>query len=482
MSEKANRSLSQALNSGVRKYGSAIVSNLAIAIKTSQLYSFAHQNVVQALKELEEYLVSFIRLETEAELSRVDEFLFINEVRIRVDLGGMQTYDFVVDLLKAREIGKVTFCDGVTREEIAILIDILTKPASPERPWQQLEEHLGKADLPSIRIEKYEAHSDAPQDITDDKRLLAINLFFRANQQMKDTFDTVRNGRKINLKRLKRTIQAMVDTVLDDEPTLLALVNIKDFGSRLANHATNVAILSIALGARLGFSKKLLGDLGISALLHDIGKANVPAELLERAPDSLSDGDRTAIEDHVYEGVEILLNQRIVDAVVKSMNVAFLHHFRHDNTGFPRTHVVKAQNFYSRIIAVCDRYDNSSAPTPGGAKPKPADEIMRELMDGAGTEFDPLIVKAFVSLLGLYPVGCIVTLDDGSVGTVIAPAANSRYLDRPTVHLFNDGSDAPINVTVCLMDREGGAFKRSILKLFQQEEVQLELDEYLSVI
>src|SRR5690606_36410513 len=101
MSEpKKKRTLSQALTAGVRKYGSSIVSTLAISIKTSQLYSFAHQNVTNALRELEEYLSSFLRIEGEAELSLVEGFLFINEVRVRADLSGAQTYTFAQQILR----------------------------------------------------------------------------------------------------------------------------------------------------------------------------------------------------------------------------------------------------------------------------------------------------------------------------------------------------------------------------------------------
>ncbi|MBN1443329.1 MAG: hypothetical protein JXA90_11525, partial [Planctomycetes bacterium] len=263
-SQTRKRSLSQALNTGVRKYGTAIVSNLAIAIKTTQLYSFEHQNVVDAVRELGEFLRSFIGLEGEAELSRVEDFLFINEVRIKVDLGGIQTYDFILQAMKEREIGAISFDKDPSIDELKKLVHLLLKPVSdPQEPWKSFEMALKGSALKGIKISKYEPRCDQRQEITDDKRMLAISLYFRSIQYFKEAIDAVKAGRKINLKRLKRIIQAMVDMVLEDEPTLLALVNIRDHGSRLANHSVNVAVLSVAVGAKLGFSKKLLGDLGI---------------------------------------------------------------------------------------------------------------------------------------------------------------------------------------------------------------------------
>ena len=96
---------------------------------------------------------------------------------------------------------------------------------------------------------------------------------------------------------------------------------------------------------------------------------------------------------------------------------------------------------------------------------------------------DPLIVKAFVNLMGLYPVGCVVRLDTGEVATVVEPATHPRFLDRPKVKLISDAAGNPSSQLFSLMDRApGGGFTRSILKIYQQEEVNLDLEEYLAVI
>ncbi|HLU48485.1 MAG TPA: HD domain-containing phosphohydrolase [Planctomycetota bacterium] len=484
MSEpKKKRTLSQALTAGVRKYGSSIVSTLAISIKTSQLYSFAHQNVTNALRELEEYLSSFLRIEGEAELSLVEGFLFINEVRVRADLSGAQTYTFAQQILRDRQIGKIIFLPGISSQELEKLVQLFTQPVrNEENPWEEFLAAFRKEGFRSIRAEKYEVRDETLDELAGDRRIVLISLYLRALHQTQQMIESVEKGRKINLNKLKRTVQALVDAIAEDEATLLALVNVKNRESYLANHSVNVMVLTMAVGSRLGLPRKSIGDLGIAALLHDIGKCRAPERLRTPRPQALDENDRRELEEHVYTGVEVLLQQRIVDAIVKSMNVSFLHHFRFDNTGYPRTHVVKGQNLFSRIVAICDFYDNHTTPGPDGSAATPPDAIMRRLLDASGTEFDPLVSKAFVNLLGLYPVGSIVSLDDGSVGTVVAPSRDSRHLDRPTVRLFTGPDGSAVDETVDLLERRDGAFTRSILKLFQQEEVQLELEEFLSVI
>lgn len=477
------RTLSEALNANVRRYGTAIVSNLAIAVKTTQLYSFQHQNVTAALKELRAIVKSFIELEGEAALSRIDDFLFINEIRIKADLGGLKTYEATLRILKDREIGSMCFHQVPSEEELRRLVDLLATPVGDaQQPWRWFEGLLKGTQLPSVRIAKYEPVKQEKLEEDEDSRTVAIKLFFRAVEEVRRVLETVRVGRKINFRRLKRVVQCMVDLAMEERPTLLALVNIKAYGSRLANHLVNVGILSVALGIRLGFSKKLLGDLGIAGILHDVGCGLLPEDLATCAGSELDPGRRAALEEHVYKSVDILIHQRISDAVVKSMNVGFLHHFRYDGTGYPRTQIVKNQNLYSRIVALCDRYDELTAPSEDGKPGLPPAEAMRKLLEGSGTEFDPLVVKAFVNLLGLYPVGSLVLLSTGELATVVAPAQDPRHLDRPTVRLFADASGNPADGIVDLMERDGTRFRRSILKLFQESEVKLRLEEYLCVI
>jgi len=484
MSENKKSSLSQALNSGSTQYGTAIIANFAIALKTSGLYGFAHINVTEALDDLHGYLDSFTQLEGDSEISRVDDFLFLNEARIKIDLGAVATYQYVAEILKVRDIGTISIKSGATKQELEALIRVLNMPIQePENSWEEFRANFQTVTHENIEVKKYVARKEMKLQFTEDNRLIASSTYFRAIQFFDEQLDSIRTKKKANLKKVKGVIQSMVDLTLYETPTLMALVNIKDFGSFLASHSINVTVLSIALGAKLGFTKKHLGDLGLSAMLHDTGKAIMPEQLYNTEVDSLENKHLKALKGHVYTGVDILINQRISDAVVKSMNVAFLHHFRYDGTGYPRSQVVDKQNLFSRIVAVADFYDNKGRAGPTGGDPWTPDRVLRELMDSGGTEFDPLVVKAFSNLMGLYPVGCIVCLNTGELGTVIAPATNPRYLDRPTVRILSDENGMDADGVYDLMDRDAtGAFTRSILKLYQQEEVQLELEEFLSVI
>jgi HD-GYP domain-containing protein (c-di-GMP phosphodiesterase class II) len=480
---KAPRSSSQALLASVRKYGRAILCNFNIAIKTSRLYSFAHVNVTESLHALEAYIQNFIRLEGKCQIARLDECLYLNEVRIKVDFGSFQSFHNMLELVKEREIGDITFTPGLALEELEALIKLFNSPLPPsESPWQSFELAREQYKIPHILISQRRQQLGAGSEMEETSRRRTMGAYFKSIEALTESTRESKAGKHANLRTLKRAIHAIVDLALSEEHTLLSLVNVKGHRNEGSNHAVNVAVLSTALGAKLGMPRKFLGELGLAALLHDMGKIDLPEGLRSTCRNQLSPEDITTYHTHVFSGAERLLKERMVDSVVKTINVVFLHHYRHDGTGYPKLMIPKQQNVFTRIVAVADFYDNATTPGRLEENAQTPEAVLRLLMARSGTEFDPLVVKAFVNLMGLYPLGCMVRLDTGEVGTVIAPASDSKFLDRPTVRIVAgtaDGQDRIVN----LLDRnEHGRFSRSILKLYQREEIKFELEEYLSVI
>jgi putative nucleotidyltransferase with HDIG domain len=468
------------LTAEVRKYGRAIICNLSICLKTARLYSLKHQYVSLGLNELGSFLKSFVQIEGDCRLSQRDDAILLNDVRIKIDFCSAQSHQFMLELLKAREIGEIMFCPGFTRSELESLLEILNAAqASPDETWESFEARVARYDLRNVIIAREKQDREEERQATEGGRAMSLGVYFEAIAAMDHLLAAARSGSPLNLRRIKKAVHVMVDLILNEEHILVALTNIKDRGMAGANHAVNVAVLAVALGAKLGLSKKLLGDLGVAALLHDIGKA---------PPRSASTGETVAQEpaeprDHVVRGVERLLKEKAVGSVVKAINVAFLHHYRYDQTGHPRLIKCKVQNLFTRIVAAANHYDNATTPGRLHAEARTPETVLREMMSEGGTTFDPLVVKAFINLLGLYPVGCMVCLDTREVATVVAPATDPRFLDRPTVKIILGTDGHPASRVVHLMERDAsGSFRRTVLKIYQQEEVRLDLEEYMSVL
>jgi len=441
-----------------------------------------HKHVLVGLETFRSLLEGLLDREGDSHLSRVDDYLFLNDARLTVDFRSYQAFQHVLGVLKDRGFAEIAFSPGVELEELAALVGYLNPKPTSGLVGKAPEAELPEPSLPHLGLFRRRQRLSLNLD-ADDGRLFTLTAHFRAISVMDRVFQAARNGEPIPFKRLKHVVQTIVDLALKGKHLLLALVNVKDCGQPGSSHAVNVAILSVALGARLGLERKALVDLGLAALLHDLGKVDLPENLSRACLAELSPEETGLFQGHVTKGFERLLKENMTSSLFRTLNVVYSHHCRYDRTGYPKLEAGREQDLYARIVAVADYYDNATTPRRLEKDPRDPHQVLRALLDRSGTEFDAAMVKTFLSMTGLYPVGCLVRLDTGEVGTVVAPPSHPLLLDRPTVKILADAAGQVGVQTADLMERDAeGRFRRTILMLFQQQELRLELEEYLSVV
>src|SRR6185295_7471844 len=254
----------------------------------------------------------------------------------------------------------------------------------------------------------------------------------------KDLMTSVRLGQAPNIKKIKRVVQSIVDQILTDETSLVGLTTLLDYDEYTFTHSVNVCIFSVALGKRLGLSKLQLYDLGLAALFHDIGKSRVPADILNKES-SLSDEDWKAITNHPWLGLLALFQVRgTSELAYRAMIVAHEHHMKMDLTGYPRPIRSRQLSVFSKIVAVCDGFDAATSRRVYQAAPWTPADVVREMRDNPRRGMDPVVVKAFINLTGIYPVGTLVILDTMELGIVQAVNPISEMLSRPLVRIISD--------------------------------------------
>jgi HD-GYP domain-containing protein (c-di-GMP phosphodiesterase class II) len=229
----------------------------------------------------------------------------------------------------------------------------------------------------------------------------------------------------------------------------------------------NVCIFAVALGRRLGLSKLQLYDLGLAALFHDIGKARVPLHVLNKA-EQLSEADWRAISNHPWLGVLSLFQMRgATDLPYRSMVVAYEHHMKHDMTGYPRPVHPRAMGIFSKIVAVADGFDAATTHRAYQGEPMSPAAVIQEMRDNPKRGMDPVVVKAFMNLLGLYPVGTVVVLDTFELGIVHSTNPNPDLISRPIVRIVSDSQGNvlfPGELADLAAQLEGGIYARTIIK------------------
>ncbi|MBL8981583.1 MAG: HD domain-containing protein, partial [Gemmatimonadetes bacterium] len=276
-------------------------------------------------------------------------------------------------------------------------------------------------------------------------------------------------------------VQSIVDQILNEETSLLGLTTIRDYDEYTFTHSVNVCIFSVALGRRLGLSKLQLYDLGLAALFHDIGKSRVPLTVLNKV-EGLSDDDWRWLAAHPWLGVLALFHMRGQQELpYRAMVVAFEHHMKTDLTGYPRPVRPREQSIFSRIVAVADGFDAATSRRAYQTVPLSPAAVLAGMRDNARRGFDPVIVKGFINLLGVFPVGTLVVLDTFELALVHASSPRPEALSRPIVRVVSDARGNilyPGHLVDLTETGPTGAFKRTIIKTDNPERYGINVGDY----
>jgi len=249
----------------------------------------------------------------------------------------------------------------------------------------------------------------------------AIRTYGYAMNSLHTLSEKLSAGRYAGIGKAVHLVQNMVDLIMDDDNVLLGLSTIRDYDDYTFTHSVNVAILSICLGNRIGLSRTLLGKLGLSGLFHDLGKIDVPIDILNK-PDRLSDEERQELQKHSLNSVRRIIRLRAsYDKKTDILLPPFEHHLKFDLSGYPKTPRNKPLTLLGRIVAIADVYDAITSQRIYRSKFLSPDQALGLMLKGAGTDFDPILLKVFVNMLGVYPLGTILKFANGDIGMVTTP-------------------------------------------------------------
>jgi HD-GYP domain-containing protein (c-di-GMP phosphodiesterase class II) len=229
----------------------------------------------------------------------------------------------------------------------------------------------------------------------------------------------------------------------------------------------------VALGTYLSLEKPQIAALGMAGLMHDLGKMTVPHEIINK-PGKLTDEEWEQVKRHPVEGALILSD---IPGVSKLAMVAAFEHHQHG--GYPKVHGVPQQHLFSQIVAIADAYEALTAARVYYSVQMPADQAIRILIKKRGTVFNSILVKAFVNMIGIFPIGSVLKLDSGEVGLVIH---QTRDLMRPRVLLLSrlDGSEKEAGAEVSLLETTGGRYKRTAVGTINPYAAKIDIKKYLT--
>ena len=267
----------------------------------------------------------------------------------------------------------------------------------------------------------YNYHAATPRDYGN-----ASSVVSNSQSLTRSLMDDVRLGKAIDIKEVKATVSSAVRSIIDSPDAMQWMQKVRDRSEYTAEHCVNVGLLAISFGRHLGYGEEDLNTIGVAGMLHDVGKALTPVEILHK-DGALNAEEFMVMRQHTTDGRNILMAHPEVSH--GSVDAAYGHHESLDGSGYPRKIKASGISDLTRIITICDVYDAITSDRcyrNGQSSLRAMDVLNRE----AGLKFDTRLVEEFVRCIGLYPTGSVVELRNGAHGIVVGTNYRNRRLPR----------------------------------------------------
>lgn len=425
-----------------------LLRRFAAALRASQLYSAAHPLVARSIAAFNDTLAHVFGQQRSLTLGVVGGEFVVGDVplpRASASMGDL------LRRLQRAGIERITIDRDVSFDEVAGLVQALAKmdgnaPAEArELPaWPHIQ--IGRIEV-QPRVEAAVADTAAIRAAYEDATSIAGQLW--------DV--TLAEGRP-DPGQAKTVVDSLAQAVAQNRTALMALTALKRYDNYTFTHMVNVSILTMAQARALGIDGTLLRELGLAGLMHDIGKVRTPTEILNK-PDRLTEEEFVIMRRHVIDGAEILRRTPEIPAVVPV--VAFEHHLRIDGTGYPAGVTRTSLNLATQLCGIADVYDAMRSQRRY-QQAFPSERILAVLQQNDGSQFDQHLVRRFVQILGIYPVGNLVRLDTGEAGVVLR--ANVQDPHRPHVRVVFSDTGRRLNrpYEVDLFRSKGGTWPTAV--------------------
>ncbi|MBC8056357.1 MAG: HD-GYP domain-containing protein, partial [Rhizobiales bacterium] len=254
----------------------------------------------------------------------------------------------------------------------------------------------------------------APSASFEDEIGTASRLCKQSREAVQQLFGELRMGKSVNAESLRPLVEELTESVFRNPGALVSLARLKTKDDYTYMHSVAVCALMVSLARELGMGAAACREAGMAGLLHDVGKALMPLEVLNK-PGKLTDAEFDVMRTHPARGHALLVEGGTAGEV--AMDVCLHHHERIDGGGYPHGLNGDAISQMARMGAICDVYDAVSSTRPYKAAWDPADSIAR-MASWAG-HFDPTLFAVFVRSLGIYPTGSLVRLRSGRLAVVV---------------------------------------------------------------
>ena len=295
----------------------------------------------------------------------------------------------------------------------------LDVPESPKESTQSVTDLLMEAEIAQ--------HGQAPKPTSmSDELMRAAMICKNGKKAIVSMFREVRMGKAISAEAASELVEEISQSVLRNPGALISLARLKTADDYTYMHSVAVCALMVSLAKQLGLDEQATREAGMAGLMHDVGKALMPMDVLNK-PGKLTDDEFRIIKSHPVEGHRLLSAGQSVSDIV--LDVCLHHHEKIDGSGYPNKLAGDQISLYARMGAVCDVYDAITSNRPYKKGWDPAESIQKMSAWSKG-HFDEHVFQAFVKSMGIYPAGSLVKLGSGRLAVVLEQSEKSLLAPR----------------------------------------------------
>jgi putative nucleotidyltransferase with HDIG domain len=443
-----------------------LIRRLGATVRAAELYASTHPLVDRTAEGLHAVLIPLLENSPTIIVGFLEDDIVVNDFRLT--RGSANMAGLLRDM-RDRKVEKITFGRGVEVSDVRALMDELADRVTRTAVGDRL---TGRG-VRRIQVSKVAAEDEESGDVGLG---VAKQMYSQAVTSAEAIWAATKAGEQPNPAEARGIIDSLSKLVYQDRTSLMALTALKRHDDYTFTHMVNVAALSMAMARSLDLEGPMLREFGFAALMHDIGKVNTPPEILNK-PDKLNDEELKIIKRHVVDGAHVL--RKTPETPALAPVVAFEHHLKQDLSGYPENVGHRKLNLCTMVVSVVDVFDalrSNRAYRDGLA----TDRIKHIMSQQDSSAFNKTLLRRFVNLMGLFPIGTLVRLNTDELAVVTQTSPDDPF--RPQVKLITDGQGAKLETPLLTntWDRDSrGEFPRAVVEAVDGETVGIDPFTYL---
>ena len=443
-----------------------LVRRLGATVRAAELYAPTHPLVQRAADSLHAAVEPLLDGAPTVIVGFLENEVVVNDFRLTRGSGNMAG---LVRDMRDRKVEKITFGRGLEVSDVRALMDEL----ADRMARTAVGDRLTARGIRRIQVSKVAAEDEQTGEVGLEA---ARQMYSSAVTSAETIWAATKAGEEPDPADAKGIIDSLSKLVSQDRTSLMALTALKRHDDYTFTHMINVAALSMALARSLNLEGPMLREFGFAALMHDIGKVHTPPEILNK-PDKLTDEEFKIMKQHVVDGAHVL--RKTPETPALAPVVAFEHHLKQDLSGYPENIGHRKLNLCTMVVSVVDVFDalrSNRAYRNGMA----TDRIRHLMSQQDSTAFNTTLLRRFVNLMGLFPIGMLVRLNTDELAVVTQTHADDPF--RPQVKLITDrkGDKLETPLLTNTWDRDArGEFPRAVVEAVDGPEVGIDPLTYL---